>query len=102
MLSAQVLEIGSSSAHENAERGADRSSGAPAVDAEPALTLIQYELPLEAAHDEAEELRQPKVPLAVAAMMGMLIIALLVSTCGKQDDGDRRSRPIPPSATAQQ
>lgn len=102
MPSGQVLEIGSSPAHENAGRGADRSSGAPAAGAEPAFPCTPRRSPAETAHDEADQLRQPKVPLAVAAVMGMLIIVMLVSTCGKQDDGDRRSRPIEPSAMVQQ
>ncbi|MEU4310968.1 hypothetical protein [Nocardia sp. NPDC024068] len=52
---------------------------------------------------EAEQLGQPKVALAVAAVMAFLILVVLVATHGKQDDGVRRSRPIDkPPTTSQQ
>ncbi|MGW0181465.1 hypothetical protein [Nocardia sp. NPDC003345] len=52
---------------------------------------------------EAEQLGQPKVALAVAAVMAFLILVVLVATNGKQDDGVRRSRPIEkPPTTSQQ
>ncbi len=52
--------------------------------------------------EETEELRKPSAALAVAAVMGLLIVVLLVASHGKQDDGDRRSRPIEKPSTSQQ
>ncbi|GGK92315.1 hypothetical protein GCM10011588_03470 [Nocardia jinanensis] len=54
------------------------------------------------AREEAEQLRKPSASLAVAAVMGLLIVVLLLASHGKQDDGDRRSRPIEKSSTSQQ
>ncbi|WP_327150827.1 hypothetical protein [Nocardia sp. NBC_01329] len=52
--------------------------------------------------EEAEQLRKPSASLAVAGVMGLLIIVLLLASHGKQDDGDRRSRPIEKTSTSQQ
>lgn len=52
--------------------------------------------------EETEQLRKPSAALAVAAVMGLLIVVLLVASHGKADDGDRRSRPIEKSSTSQE
>ncbi|MFQ6227196.1 hypothetical protein [Nocardia sp. NPDC002869] len=52
--------------------------------------------------EETEQLRKPSAALAVAAVMGLLIVVLLVASHGKEDDGDRRSRPIEKSSTSQE
>ena len=83
----------------------DRSNGCPAAEgrsehhAAGPVPLLPEEM---SEREEAEQLRKPSAALAVAAVMGLLIVVLLLASHGKQDDGDRRSRPIEKSSTSQQ
>ncbi|MGW0005907.1 hypothetical protein [Nocardia grenadensis] len=82
-----------------------RSNGCPAAAGRPerraAEPVMQW--PEEVSvREETEQLRKPSAALAVAAVMGLLIVVLLVASHGKQDDGDRRSRPIEKPSTSQQ
>jgi hypothetical protein len=79
----------------------NRSNGCPAPErraVEP-VPLFPEEMSV---REETEQLRKPSASLAVAAVMGLLIVVLLVASHGKQDDGDRRSRPIEKPSTSQQ
>ncbi|MGW5386431.1 hypothetical protein [Nocardia sp. NPDC003963] len=85
--------------------GSNRASGCPAAGARPEhhAAVPAPPLPEEmSVREEAEQLRKPSASLAVAAVMALLIVVLLVASHGKQDDGDRRSRPIEKSSTSQQ
>ncbi|MEU4838924.1 hypothetical protein [Nocardia testacea] len=82
----------------------DRSNGCPAAGTRPEYHAVGSipQLPEEmSVREETEQLRKPSASLAVAAVMGLLIVVLLVASHGKQDDGDRRSRPIEKSSTSQ-
>src|SRR4051794_26224447 len=82
----------------------DRSNGYRAAEtrtehhAAGPIPLVPEEMSV---REETEQLRKPSASLAVAAVMGLLIVVLLVASHGKQDDGDRRSRPIEKPSTSQ-
>lgn len=101
MLTVQAPQVRSSFVTGNA----NRSNGCPAAAAPPerpaaeSVPLLPEEMSV---REETEQLRKPSASLAVAAVMGLLIVVLLVASHGKQDDGDRRSRPIEKSSTSQQ
>lgn len=82
-----------------------RSNGCPAAAGHPERHDPESVVPWPeemSVREETEQLRKPSAALAVAAVMGLLIVVLLVASHGKQDDGDRRSRPIEKSSTSQQ
>ncbi|WP_063062093.1 hypothetical protein [Nocardia sienata] len=84
---------------------ANRANGCRAVEARAEHHVAESVPPLPeemSVREETEELRKPSAALAVAAVMGLLIVVLLVASHGKQDDGDRRSRPIEKPSTSQQ
>lgn len=101
VLKIQTSEAGSSFV----TRNADGSNGIPASVVRPERHTTESVLPLPeemSAREETEQLRKPKAAVAVAAVMGLLIIVLLLASHGTQDDGDRRSRPIEKPSTSQQ
>ncbi|WP_280489764.1 hypothetical protein [Nocardia carnea] len=95
LLSGQPLGAGAASslATENAERAADRLNATAAPEAEPeppaeaesARTTRQS--PQELAREAADQLRKPRVALAVAAVVALLIVVLLVVTGGEEESG---------------
>ncbi|MGW1738498.1 hypothetical protein ACWCPQ_06755 [Nocardia sp. NPDC001965] len=101
MLTVQARQGSSSFATEDS----NRPNRCPAAGALPehhtaaSVPLLPEEMSV---REETEQLRKPSAALAVAAVMGLLIVVLLVASHGKQDDGDRRSRPIEKPSTSQQ
>ncbi|MEU1980915.1 hypothetical protein [Nocardia sp. NPDC019395] len=58
--------------------------------------------PEEIARDEADQLREPKVALAVVAVMALLIVIVLLATDGTHDNSERPSQRGDPASTTQQ
>lgn len=95
LLSGQPLDTGTASslATENAERVADRLNATAAPEAEPQRpddtgpARPTRQSPQEMAREVAEQLRKPRVALAVAAVVALLIVTLLVVTGGKEESG---------------
>ncbi|MEV0110508.1 discoidin domain-containing protein [Nocardia sp. NPDC050799] len=105
LLSGQLPDTrGSSFASDNAERVSDRlNSTAPpeaeaqrAADPEPARPERQS--PQEMAREVVEQLRKPRVALAVAAVVALLIVVLLVVTGGKEE-ADTQPLAVTPAPT---
>ncbi|MET8797754.1 discoidin domain-containing protein [Nocardia sp. NPDC004568] len=92
LLSGQMPDARDSSfASDNAERVADRlnSTAPPEAEARPAsapeATRADRQSPQEMAREVAEQLRKPRVALAVAAVVALVIVLLLVVTGGKEE-----------------
>ncbi|MFI9538144.1 discoidin domain-containing protein [Nocardia fusca] len=105
LLSGQLPDTRDSSfASDNAERVADRlNSTAPpeaqaqrAADPEPASPERQS--PQEMAREVVEQLRKPRVALAIAAVVALLIVVLLVVTGGKEE-ADTQPLAVAPAPT---
>lgn len=95
LLSGQTLgtETGSSLAAENAGRVADRLNAPATPEAEPERPAetdsspSPRQSPQEMAREAAEQLRKPRVALAVAAVVALLVVVLLVVTGGEEEPG---------------
>ncbi|MFI1461037.1 discoidin domain-containing protein [Nocardia carnea] len=83
----------SSLATENAERAASRLNTPVATEAQPEQPAENEQAggsrqtPQEMAREVAEQLRKPRVALAVAAVVALLIVVLLVVTGGEEKSG---------------
>lgn len=106
LLSGQVPDAASSSfATENAERAAGRLTATapaeaepePAAGPEPARTERQS--PQAIAREVADQLRKPRVALAVAAVVALLIVVLLVLTGGQEEPQESRPLAVTPAPT---
>lgn len=111
LLSGQPMDPGpaSSFATENAERAASRLNATEEPEperpapAEPARAPRQT--PQEMAREVADQLRKPRVALAVAAVVALLIVVLLVVTGGNEETNNQAlavtqapTQPAPPTA----
>ncbi|MEU4314122.1 discoidin domain-containing protein [Nocardia sp. NPDC024068] len=93
LLSGQLPDAGPSSslAAENSERVAGRLAGSNSLDAEPERppepepAPAERQSPQELAREVVDQLRKPKVALAVAAVVALLIVILLVFTSGTEN-----------------
>ncbi|GGL40669.1 discoidin domain-containing protein [Nocardia jinanensis] len=107
LLSGQLPDArGSSFASDNAERVADRlnSTAPPEAEAQqtpaPEAAGAERQSPQEMAREVADQLRKPKVALAVAAVVALLIVVLLVVSGGKEDT-ETRPLAVAPAPTQQ-
>ncbi|WP_280417139.1 discoidin domain-containing protein [Nocardia carnea] len=95
LLSGQPMDPGATSslATENAERAASRLNSPAATEdqperpAESERAAAPRQTPQEMAREVAEQLRKPRVALAVAAVVALLIVVLLVVTGGEEESG---------------
>lgn len=92
LLSGQLPDTRESSfASDNAERVSDRlnSTAPPEAETQPSTApepqRAERQSPQEIAREVADQLRKPRVALAVAAVIALLIVVLLVVTGGKED-----------------
>ncbi|MGW1742640.1 discoidin domain-containing protein [Nocardia sp. NPDC001965] len=99
LLSGQLPDTRESSfASDNAERVADRLNSTAPPEAEaaqspaPGATGSERQSPQDIAREVADQLRKPRVALAVAAVVALLIVLLLVVTNGKEDES--RTQPL--------
>lgn len=105
LLSGQMPDTrGSSFASDNAERVADRlnSTAPPEAEAEqataPETARPERQSPQEMAREVADQLRKPRVALAVAAVVALVIVLLLVVTGGKEE-ADTKPLAVTPAPT---
>ncbi|MEU1985841.1 hypothetical protein [Nocardia sp. NPDC019395] len=92
LLSGQMPDTQTGSlATENAERVADRLNSTAPPEAEPQRATeaepsrAERQSPQEIAREVADQLRKPRVALAVAAVVALVIVVLLVLTGGKEE-----------------
>ncbi|MGI5220907.1 discoidin domain-containing protein [Nocardia sp. CA-290969] len=111
LLSGQPMDPGpaSSFAAENAERAASRLNATeepePERPATPEPARAPRQTPQEMAREVADQLRKPRVALAVAAVVALLIVVLLVVTGGNEETNNQAlavtqapAQPAPPPA----
>lgn len=95
LLSGQPMDMGTTSslATENAERVASRLNTPAATEDQPERPAESEQAgagrqtPQEMAREVAEQLRKPRVALAVAAVVALLIVVLLVVNGGEEESG---------------
>lgn len=106
LLSGQLPDTRDSSfTSDNAERVADRlnSTAPPEAEArsatEPETARSERQSPQEMAREVLDQLRKPRVALAVAAVVALLIVVLLVFTGGKEDTSQTQPLAVAPAPT---
>ncbi|MGW0007412.1 discoidin domain-containing protein [Nocardia grenadensis] len=104
LLSGQAPGNGSTGfASDNAERVADRLNATAPPEAPPEQSearepaRAERQTPQEIAREVADQLRKPRVALAIAAVVALLIVVLLVVTGGKEDTSQTQPLAVSPA-----